>query len=117
MLAARIVAFCIDLLLVILLCYLPRFGVYVAVGYFIMRDTVVMNFQSVGKSLCQLKVKERGDKSNNFTNSKKAMMRNIMLVTPIIFVDVYHLFKTGERLIDKWLSLTIVKVKQNEKKK
>lgn len=108
MLIKRIVAFLIDMIVCIILYQFPKYGLIVSISYFIIRDSIILNGRSFGKRLCHLYVKEKGNKSLN-VGSSKMILRSLFLLVPILnLMDIYYLFKTEERMVDKWLGLQVV---------
>lgn len=109
MISKRIVAFLIDVLICVLLAQLPRFGTIIAAVVFILRDTKIFNYRSFGKKLCHIAIKDSGNKNGTNASSSKMIIRNMFFFIPILdIIDIYNLFRNGERLADKWMGLRIV---------
>ena len=112
MMSKRIVAFLIDALLCAFLLLVPKYGSYLLLIYFVLRDTKMFGFNSIGKRLCHIEVKETGVKDRMEMSSSKMMLRSVFLLVPILnIVDVIHLFRNGERLADKWMNTKVVQGK------
>lgn len=109
----REVAFSIDMIICITLAIFPRIGFIISILYFFLKDSLpIEGGSSFGKSIYNLKVKEKDEQQHRFF-WQKTIVRNLILIIPILnFVDIYYFLKNGIRLADEWTSTKVEKVQQ-----
>ena len=110
----RIVAYLIDIVLVILMSLVPIAGWIAAIVYVITRDALpFLDGQSIGKKAMGLRaVSEDGQALTN--NWGPSIIRNIVLFIPFFaLVELFVLLSNekGLRLGDQWAKTKVISVK------
>ncbi len=111
---SRIVAYLIDIVLVILMSFVPIAGWIAAVVYVITRDALpFLDGQSIGKKAMGLRaVSEDGQALTN--NWGPSIIRNIVLFIPFFALVEFFVLLSNEkglRLGDQWAKTKVISVK------
>ena len=108
----RLVAFLLDMLVVIMLGLVPLIGYFLGIAYVLLRDSIsFLDGQSIGKKVLKLKVIDLETGTGIHNKYDKSAIRNITLFIPIFdIVDVAWLLFSDEknRFGDKWARTTVV---------
>lgn len=110
----RIVAYLIDIVLVILMSLVPIAGWIAAIVYVITRDSLpFLDGQSIGKKAMGLRaVSEDGQALTN--NWGPSIIRNIVLFIPFFALVEFFVLLSNEkglRLGDQWAKTKVISVK------
>lgn len=107
----RILAYVIDLLIVVGFSMLPRWGWIIGIAYMVTRDALpFLQGQSVGKKAMKLRaVTLQGDPLTG--NWNQGIVRNIVLIIPLfplVELFVWWFSPDRMRLGDQWAGTTVV---------
>lgn len=111
---ARIGAYLIDVILMVLVGWVPILGLLVVVAYLLMRDALpFLDGQSIGKKLVGIRaVDENGAALTG--NYGPSVIRNVVLIIPFFpLVELIVLLTNSEtrRLGDQWGKTRVVNAK------
>ncbi len=109
--STRILAYVIDLFIVIGFSMLPRWGWILGIAYMVTRDALpFLKGQSVGKKAMKLRaVTLQGDPLTG--NWNQGIVRNIVLIIPLFpLVELFVWWSSPDRmrLGDQWAGTTVV---------
>lgn len=110
----REIAFTVDMFICLNLAVCPSWGVYLAIGYFVLRDTLPFGKRmSFGKAIYNLRVESTEEKESGIW--RKVIIRNLVTFIPLVNIyDMYLFFSTGTRLADKWSRTEVRKLAEQE---
>ena len=100
-------ALCVDVFMALALAVLPGvYGWLISSAFFLLRDALAPRTYSPGKRTFGLRVVKTEDGSP--ASWRFSLLRSLLLLTPVLFVDVYYFIRYGWRMTDKWLGLEVV---------
>ncbi len=100
-------ALCVDVFMAFALAVFPGvYGWIASVAFFLLRDAFSPRTYSPGKSTFSLRVVKSSDGSP--ASWRFTLVRNLLLLTPVLIVDVYYFIRFGWRMTDKWLGLEVI---------
>ncbi|WP_430812174.1 MULTISPECIES: RDD family protein [unclassified Carboxylicivirga] len=107
----RLLAAIIDTSLVLGLSLFPRIGWLFGLIYFLFKDCLpFLKGQSFGRRLFHLKVVSIADQQNLVGKPDKAMIRQIILLIPVLnLIELYLFCFTNIRLGAKWSDTKVIK--------
>lgn len=108
----RLLAFIIDLSIVLGLSLFPRIGWLFGLIYFLFKDSMgLLKGQSFGRRLFKIKVVSKEEGESLINNPNKALIRQIVLLVPVLnLIELFYFLFRQERLGARWSSTTVIKV-------
>ena len=111
----RLLAFLIDMVIVMLLCLIPKVGWIFGLIYFLGRDAIPsLKGQSAGKKVFRIRTRTIGTHESLSVNPEKSVTRGLILLIPVVnIIDICLLITKGKRLADRWTDTEVVKDSQD----
>lgn len=114
----RVVCGAVDIFIVLSLAYfIPIVGVFMGVGYYLFKDALpLLNGQSFGKKIFQLRVQNQFDRSSTTSQFGDSFKRSLPIFIPVLnIVEFTLILLERTRIGDQWAG-TLVAVDVNELK-
>lgn len=106
----RLMAFCIDLVITLGLAMFPRIGWIFGLIYFLFKDSMPFtNGQSYGRKLLKIRLVKSFDESSCINAPEKSLIRNIVLLVPILnLFEIFSFFFCRHRLGEQWSETKVI---------
>nr|WP_321453009.1 RDD family protein [uncultured Carboxylicivirga sp.] len=106
----RLLAYGIDMVIVIGLCLFPRIGWIFGLIYFLFKDAMPFTKgQSYGRRLFRIRLVKLPNMESVEKYPEKSIIRNIILLIPILNIyEVYLFLFQDQRLGEKWSETVVI---------
>ncbi len=110
LLAERLIAGLVDLIIAAGLCLFPRIGWMVGLIYFLTKDALpFLHGQSLGKKIFNLRVIILPHYASMSGAAEKSIIRGLVAIIPgLNIVDLWFLITRKVRLADEWAETRVV---------
>jgi hypothetical protein len=112
----RTLAAIIDIAIVVGLSFFPRIGWIVGLFYFLIKDSIpFLKGQSFGKKLMKMQAITLPEQESLVKYPEKSIIRGIITLIPVLnLIDIWYLYTTGYRLVDRWTQTAVIPYSESE---